>query len=70
LLPLKEYFEQKLVSDKLERIGAGVKMSFSETDEITLSKAMLENLGKTVDYQRIKIDGAVKAVELILKTLV
>lgn len=64
--PLEEHFEQKLVSDKLARIGAGVKMSFSETNEITLSKAVLENLGKTVDYQKINIDGAVKAAEFIL----
>ena len=26
--PLEEHFEQKLVSDKLARLGAGVKMSF------------------------------------------
>jgi UDP:flavonoid glycosyltransferase YjiC (YdhE family) len=65
--PLGEHFEQKLVSDKLVRIGAGVKMNFSETDEMILSKAVLDNLGKTVDYQKIKIDGAVKAAEFILK---
>lgn len=68
--PLEEHFEQKLVSDKLERIGAGTKMNFSETDEITLSNAVLENLGKTVNYQKIKIDGAGKAAELILQQLV
>jgi predicted glycosyltransferase len=65
--PLEEHFEQKLVSDKLERIGAGVKMSFSEMDENTLSKAVLKNLGRTVDYPKIKIDGAVKAAECILQ---
>jgi predicted glycosyltransferase len=63
--PLEEHFEQKLVSDKLERLGAGVKMSFSETDESILLKAVLENLGKTVDYENIKIEGAVKAAEFI-----
>ena len=63
--PLEEHYEQKLVSDKLERLGAGVKMSFSETDENTLLKVVLENLGKTVDYEKIKIDGAVKAAEFI-----
>lgn len=67
--PLEEHFEQKLVSYKLARIGAGVKMVFSETDEITLSKAVLENLGKSVDYQNIKIDGAVKAADYILQQL-
>lgn len=67
--PLEEHFEQKLVSDKLVRIGAGVKMSFSETDEITLSKAVIENLGKKIDYQKIKIDGAVKAAEFIQRLL-
>lgn len=63
--PLEEHFEQKLVSDKLERLGAGVKMSFSETDESTLSQTVLENFGKTVDYQKINIDGAEKAAEFI-----
>lgn len=63
--PLEEHFEQKLVSDKLARLGAGVKMNFSETDESTLSETVLENLGKTVHYQKIKIDGAAKAAEFI-----
>ncbi len=31
--PLEEHFEQKLVSDKLARLGVGIKMSFKETDE-------------------------------------
>jgi len=62
---LEEHFEQKLVSDKLTRLGAGVKMLFSETDENTLSKVVLENLGETVDYQPIKTDGVVKAAEFI-----
>lgn len=67
--PLEEHFEQKLVSDKLARIGAGVKLIFSETDENTLSKTVLENLGKTPGYQNIKIDGAVKAAEYIQQKL-
>lgn len=63
--PLEEHFEQKLVSDKLTRLGAGVKMDFSDTDEVALSKAVLENLGKTVDDRKITIDGAVKAAKYI-----
>ena len=63
--PLEEHFEQKLVSDKLARLGLGVKMSFLETDESTLSKVVLENLGRPVDYGQIEIDGAVKAAEFI-----
>lgn len=63
--PLEEHFEQKLVSDKLTRLGAGVKMDFSDTDEVALSKAVLENLGKTVEDRKITIDGAVKAAEYI-----
>lgn len=67
--PLAEHYEQKLVSDKLEMLGAGVKMSFAETDESTLSKAVIENLGKNVDYQNIKSNGAMKAAELIQSLL-
>lgn len=63
--PLEEHFEQKLVFDKLTRLGAGVKMSFPETDESTLSKAVLENLGRSVDYGQIEMNGAVKAAEFI-----
>jgi hypothetical protein len=40
-------------------------MSFLETDEHTLSKVVLENLGRPVDYGQIEIDGAVKAAEFI-----
>ncbi len=63
--PLEEHFEQKLVSDKLTRLGAGVKMNFSETDEGTLAKAVLDHLGKKVEHQEVKINGAVKAAEFI-----
>ena len=65
--PLEEHFEQKLVSDRLERMEVGVKMKFSETDEATLAKKVMENMGKPVDDRRIKIDGAQKAAELILQ---
>ena len=63
--PLEEHFEQKLVSDKLARLGIGVKMSFKETDESILSETVLENLGKTVEDHQIKINGATKAAEYI-----
>ena len=63
--PLEEHYEQKLVSDKLSRLGAGVKMVFSETDENTLSISVLENLGKRVNYSKIRTDGATKAAEFI-----
>ncbi len=42
-------------------------MNFSETDEATLAKIVMENMGKPVDDRRIKIDGAQKAAELILQ---
>jgi uncharacterized protein (TIGR00661 family) len=63
--PLEGHFEQKLVSDKLTRLGAGVKMNFSETDERALSEIVLKNLGKTPEYTKISVDGAVKAAEFI-----
>lgn len=67
--PLKGHFEQKVVSDKLTRIGAGIKMNFSETNERSLSETVLENLGKTVEYQKISVDGAMKAAEIIQSLL-
>lgn len=67
--PLEGHFEQKVVSDKLASIGAGIKMNFSETDESSLAETVLENLGKPVDYQNISVDGAVKAAEIIQSLL-
>ena len=63
--PLEEHFEQKLVSDKLTRLGAGVKMDFLIQTKSPFRKAILENLGKTVDDRKITIDGAVKAAKYI-----
>jgi predicted glycosyltransferase len=65
--PLEEHFEQKLVSDRLERIGVGVKMKFSETNEKTLATSVIENMRKTIDDRKIKFDGAKKAADLILE---
>jgi hypothetical protein len=58
--PLEEHFEQKLVSDKLESLGVGVKMIFSETDKSILLKVVLDNLKKKAGYKKISMDGAVK----------
>ncbi|MEH7251877.1 glycosyltransferase [Neobacillus niacini] len=65
--PLEEHFEQKLVSDRLERMGVGVKMKFSDTDEVTLAKIVMEKMGKPVGDRKFNFDGAQKAAELILQ---
>lgn len=67
--PLEGHFEQKVVSDKLTSIGAGIKMNFSETNERSLAETVLQSIGKAVDYQKISVDGAVKAAETIQSLL-
>ncbi|WP_428910241.1 glycosyltransferase [Niallia sp. Krafla_26] len=67
--PIEEHFEQKLVSDRLIRMGAGVKIRFSETDENTLSTVVLDNIEKGIEYKNTENNGAVKAAEYILNQL-
>jgi UDP:flavonoid glycosyltransferase YjiC (YdhE family) len=65
--PLEGDCEQADVSYKLDRIGAGVKMEFSKTDEAALAEAVLENMGKKVSYPDIPTAGAKKAADLIMR---
>ena len=64
--PLEGHFEQQIhVAHRLNRHGAGVRMSFRETSPETLAAAVLENLGRDVEYTEINVNGAETAAELI-----
>ena len=67
--PLEGHFEQKVVADKLIKIGAGVKMNFSETDEKILAEKVLETITKDAKSNVISVEGAVIAANLIQKFL-
>jgi UDP-N-acetylglucosamine:LPS N-acetylglucosamine transferase len=57
--PLEKHFEQqKDVAYHLERDKVGVRMSFNSTSPEKLASVALENLGKQVDYPKIRTDGA------------
>ena len=64
--PLGGHFEQQVhVAYRLARHGAGIRMSFRETCPVTLAAAVLENLGKQVEYGEIRVNGAEIAAGLI-----
>lgn len=68
--PLEGHSEQEIaVAARLLRLGAGLKMSFSQTTEASLAAAVLNNIGKGVSYPNIPIDGAKRAADLILPLL-
>ena len=68
--PLKDHYEQRIhVRHRLNRHNAGVFMDFSDTTPQSLADAIVQNLGKKVDYANIPTDGAQKAAELISKLL-
>lgn len=71
--PLERHFEQQIdVSYHLERDKVGVRMSYNSTTPEKLASVALENLGKQVNYPRIRTDGAKRAAEhvsLVLKRI-
>jgi len=64
--PLEGHYEQEvLISERLKRHRAGVKLVYRQTKPRELSEHILANLGREVDYAAIPMDGAQKAAELI-----
>jgi len=67
--PFERHCEQMFCSERCERHKAGVKMTYSKTTEEGLAKAILENIGKEVDYSEIRLDGARNAAAVINELL-
>ncbi|MBW1912375.1 MAG: hypothetical protein JRI43_04240 [Deltaproteobacteria bacterium] len=66
--PLEGNYEHEvIITERLNRHRAGVKMMYSNTTPKTLAEQILSNMGKDVDYASIPLDGAQKAVQLISK---
>ena len=64
--PLERHFAQQiLVSQRLARHRAGIRMSYYQTTPANLAEKIISNLGKKVEYATIPIDGAEKAAKLI-----
>jgi predicted glycosyltransferase len=68
--PLEKHFEQEVeVANRCRRHGAGVRMTCSRTTPELLAEARLSNLGKTVDYAKIPINGSKEAARKINELL-
>lgn len=68
--PLEKHFEQEVfVAQRCERHKAGVKMKFSETNPENLTREVVNNINKKVQYSPIPIDGAKKAANIIAQFL-
>jgi UDP-N-acetylglucosamine:LPS N-acetylglucosamine transferase len=68
--PLKHHFEQEAnVARICERHRAGVKMDYAKTTPELLSKVVLSNISKQVQYAAIPTNGAEKAAQIICQVL-
>jgi len=66
--PLENHYEQQVfVSERLERHGAGVRMSFRDATPESLAEAILANIGGEARYPSIRADGARRAAETIVQ---
>jgi predicted glycosyltransferase len=64
--PLEEHFEQQIdVCYHLKRDHVGVNMAYSKTTPEMLAAAVRKNIGKTVTYPKLPLDGARKTAEYI-----
>ena len=68
--PIEGHSEQEIVvSGRLERYGAGIKMSYSNSNENILAEAIANNINNTVDYRQVPISGAHNVVQFVRKLL-
>jgi UDP-N-acetylglucosamine:LPS N-acetylglucosamine transferase len=64
--PLANHCEQQVhVAGRLARHKAGVKMVYSQTTPEILAEKVISNLGKSVNYSPIPVQGAQMAAQLI-----
>jgi UDP-N-acetylglucosamine:LPS N-acetylglucosamine transferase len=68
--PLEGHSEQEImVSGRLRRHEAGLRMSHTECTPSKLSAAIMENISRQVTYKKIPVDGASKAAGMIAQIL-
>ena len=68
--PLRHHFEQNMhVAHRLDRYGAGRRMDFDTATPATISSAIAEEIGRTVDYATVETDGARRAAEKLAELL-
>jgi predicted glycosyltransferase len=68
--PLRNHFEQNHhVAHRLDRHGAGRRMSFADHGPEEIATAIESELGRSVDYEPVPADGAARAADLIADLL-
>jgi hypothetical protein len=68
--PLEQHFEQEIhVARRLARHGAGVRMCYSATTPERLAEAIAANIGTSVQYAPVPVDGATRAAGLLYERL-
>ena len=68
--PLEEHFEQEIhIAGRQRRLGAGIRMRFSETTPQSLASAILSNIAKQPTYEPIRTNGARVAAKIIHEAL-
>jgi pimeloyl-ACP methyl ester carboxylesterase/predicted glycosyltransferase len=68
--PLRNHFEQNFhVVRRLDRLGAGVRMDYDRTGVEELGAAILDHLGKPVQYRDAPAGGTERAARLIANLL-
>jgi UDP-N-acetylglucosamine:LPS N-acetylglucosamine transferase len=68
--PLESQFDQQIyISNRLERHGAGIRMTYKDTSPEKLANVVLENLERKATWQPIATNGAQNAAQIISKSL-
>jgi len=64
--PIEGHSEQEIVvSGRLERYEAGIKMSYSKSNENSLAEAIISNINNQVEYKHLPIKGAYNVVQFV-----
>jgi pimeloyl-ACP methyl ester carboxylesterase/predicted glycosyltransferase len=68
--PLRNHWEQQfLVTRRLDRLGAGIRMDYDRTSAEELGAAILDHLGKPVHYRDVPAGGTERAARMIANLL-
>lgn len=68
--PLRNHFEQNFyVTRRLDRMGAGFRMDYDRTTVEELGAAILDHLGKPVQYRDAPVGGTERAARMIANLL-
>ena len=69
-VPLRHHFEQNFhVHHRLSRYGAGRRMDYDTATPEVIADAIVQELGRTVEYRAVESDGARRAAEMIAELL-